>query len=62
MASPNRVAANKYMGKLLKRRGCDRKTGNVPEPMNWKWLMSICRPGESPRSTIAQGRAGIPKQ
>jgi hypothetical protein len=54
MPSPNRVKANAHMGRLLKRRDKEQRPTNLRQPFDWKWLMSVCRPSESPRSKLLQ--------
>jgi hypothetical protein len=53
MAAPSRKQ-HAHMTRLLKRRGGEQKPTNLRQPFDWKWLMSVCRPSESPRSKLLQ--------
>lgn len=54
-----RRAQHAHMTRLLKPRGNGRtKLSNAPQPLDWKWLMSVCRPSESPMSPIIKWTPG----
>lgn len=52
-----RRAQHAHMTRLLKRRGNEKKPTNDKQAFDWRWLMSVCMPAESPRSSILQRAA-----